>query len=191
MVAALRCGRLQFQWYQLAYATEIKSIQLHDSIVRLSQNTVSFTLHYITCITWHNINLKQLFIFVMHRHLSAVRIFYQVGLYACMVWRGLMLTCSLCCDITLHSNTLSLFHTPFTPKVTSGASTKLCATVSLCQWKQMSFQLPFESTRISKFLESKRKIIPSFGPGGVGCCVTCMTWCMTKQDCITEINKSE
>ena len=26
----------------------------------------------------------------------------------------------------------------------------------------MSFQLPFESTRISKFLESKRKIIPSF-----------------------------
>ena len=38
----------QFQWYQLAYATEIKSIQLHDSIVRLSQKIVSFTLHYIT-----------------------------------------------------------------------------------------------------------------------------------------------
>ena len=48
MVAALRCVRPQFQWYQLAYATEIKSIQLHDSIVRLSQKIVSFTLHYIT-----------------------------------------------------------------------------------------------------------------------------------------------
>ena len=43
MVAALRCVRPQFQWYQLAYATEIKSIQLHDSIVRLSQKIVSFT----------------------------------------------------------------------------------------------------------------------------------------------------
>ena len=30
---------------------------------------------------------------------------------------------------------------------------------------QMSFQMPFESTHISKFLESKRKIIPSFQPG--------------------------
>ena len=29
----------------------------------------------------------------------------------------------------------------------------------------MSFQLPFESTRISKFLESKREIIPSFRSG--------------------------
>ena len=48
MVAALRCVRPQFQWYQLAYATEIKSIQLHDSIVRHSQKIVSFTLHYIT-----------------------------------------------------------------------------------------------------------------------------------------------
>ena len=48
MVAALRCVRPQFQWYQLAYATEIKSIQLHDSIVRLSQKIVPFTLHYIT-----------------------------------------------------------------------------------------------------------------------------------------------
>ena len=61
--------------------------------------------------------------------------------------------------------TLSLFHTPFTPKVTSGASTKLCTTVSICQCKQMSFQLPFESTCISKFLESKRKIIPCFRSG--------------------------
>ena len=43
MVAALRCVRPQFQWCQLAYATEIKSIQLHDSIVRLSQKVVSFT----------------------------------------------------------------------------------------------------------------------------------------------------
>ena len=57
--------------------------------------------------------------------------------------------------------TLSLFHTPFTPKVTSGASTKLC----ICQCKQMSFQLPFESTCISKFLESRRKIIPCFRSG--------------------------
>ena len=47
MVAALRCVRPQFQWYQLAYATEIKSIQLHDSIIRLSQKIVSFTVHYI------------------------------------------------------------------------------------------------------------------------------------------------
>ena len=30
MVAAMRCVRPQFQWYQLIYATEIKSIQLHD-----------------------------------------------------------------------------------------------------------------------------------------------------------------
>ena len=67
--------------------------------------------------------------------------------------------------ITLHYITLSLFHTPFTPKVTSGASTKLCTTVRICQCKQMSFQLPFESTRINKFLESKRKIIPSFRSG--------------------------
>ena len=61
----------------------------------------------------------------------------------------------------LHYITLSLFHTPFTPKVTSGASTKLC----ICQCKQMSFQKPFESTCISKFLESRRKIIPCFRSG--------------------------
>ena len=68
------------------------------------------------------------------------------------------------CDdnkLELHYITLSLFHTP----VTSGASTKLCTTVSICQCKQMSFQLPFESTRIIKLLESKRKIIPSFQSG--------------------------
>ena len=47
MVAALRCVRPQFQWYQLAYATEMKSIQLHDSIEGLSQKVVSSTLHYI------------------------------------------------------------------------------------------------------------------------------------------------
>ena len=67
--------------------------------------------------------------------------------------------------ITLHYITLSLSHTPFTPKVTSGASTKLCTTVSICQCKQMRFHLPFESTRISKFLESKRKNIPGFRSG--------------------------
>ena len=54
MVAALRCVGPQFQWYQLAYATEIKSIQLHDFIVRLSQKIVSFTLHYITLHTTQN-----------------------------------------------------------------------------------------------------------------------------------------
>ena len=32
MVATLRYVRPQVQWYHLAYATEIKSIQLHDSI---------------------------------------------------------------------------------------------------------------------------------------------------------------
>ena len=68
-------------------------------------------------------------------------------------------------NFTLHYITLSLFHTLFTPKVTSGASTKLCTTVSICQCKQMSFQMPFESTRISKFLEGKRKIIPGFRSG--------------------------
>ena len=47
MVAALRCVRPQFQWYQLAYATEIKSLQLHDSIEGHSQKIISFTLHYI------------------------------------------------------------------------------------------------------------------------------------------------
>ena len=59
LVAALRFVRPQFQWYQLAYATEIKSIQLHDSILRLSQKIVSFTLHYITLhyITLHYITL--------------------------------------------------------------------------------------------------------------------------------------
>ena len=32
----------------IAYATEMKSIQLHDSIEWLSQKIVSITLHYIT-----------------------------------------------------------------------------------------------------------------------------------------------
>jgi len=50
MVAALRCVQPQFQWYQLAYATEMKSIQLHDSIKGLSQKIVSITLHYIAYI---------------------------------------------------------------------------------------------------------------------------------------------
>ena len=54
MVAASRCVRPQCQWYQLAYATEMKSIQLHDSIEGLSQKIVSITLHYITLhITLH------------------------------------------------------------------------------------------------------------------------------------------
>ena len=36
----LRCVRPQIQWYQLAYATEIKSIQSYDSIEGLSQKIV-------------------------------------------------------------------------------------------------------------------------------------------------------
>ena len=48
MAAALRYVRPQFQWDQLAYATEMKSIQLHDSVEELSQKIVSITLHYIT-----------------------------------------------------------------------------------------------------------------------------------------------
>ena len=57
MVAALRCVRPQLQWYQLACATEMESIQLHDCIVGLSQKIVFFTLHYITShhITSHHI----------------------------------------------------------------------------------------------------------------------------------------
>ena len=71
-------------------------------------------------------------------------------------------------DITLHFITLHYLYFTRHLHLTlpcSGASTKLCTTVSICQCKQMSFQLPFESIRISKFLESKRKIIPSFRPG--------------------------
>ena len=45
-----------FTWYRLAYATEIKSIQLHDSIVMGSHKIVSsyITLHDIA---YHNCNL--------------------------------------------------------------------------------------------------------------------------------------
>ena len=64
-----------------------------------------------------------------------------------------------------HYITLSSFHTPFTPKVTSGALAKLCTTFSVCECKQMSFQLLFESTGISKFLDTKWKIVPCFGSG--------------------------
>ena len=38
-------------------------------------------------------------------------------------------------------------------------------TGSVCECKQMSFQWLFESTGISKFPETNRKIIPSFGSG--------------------------
>ena len=38
-------------WYQLAYATKIKSIPLHDSIEGLSQKIVSITLHYINVLS--------------------------------------------------------------------------------------------------------------------------------------------
>ena len=57
MVAALRCVRPQFQWYQLANATKIKSIQLNDSIVGLSQKIVSFTFTYFTGHSKHHHHL--------------------------------------------------------------------------------------------------------------------------------------
>ena len=50
-------------------------------------------------------------------------------------------------DETLHYITLSSFHTPFTPKVTSGASTKLRTTGRVCECKEMSFQLLFQKNR--------------------------------------------
>ena len=58
MVAASRCVRPQFQWYQLAYAT--KWIQVHDSIEGLSQKIVSITLHYITLryVTLRHVTLR-------------------------------------------------------------------------------------------------------------------------------------
>ena len=59
MAAALRCVRPQFQWYQLAYATEMKSIQLHDSIEGLSQKIVFITLHYITLASYSSQNKFQ------------------------------------------------------------------------------------------------------------------------------------
>ena len=71
-----------------------------------------------------------------------------------------------CTDLWLiHYIILLSFHMPFTPKVISGVSTKLYTTGSVCECKQMGFQLPFEITRISKFLETKRKIVPSFRSG--------------------------
>ena len=44
MAAALRYVRPQFEWYQLAYATEIKSIQLHDSVEGFSQTIISSSI---------------------------------------------------------------------------------------------------------------------------------------------------
>ena len=66
MAAALRCVRPQFQWYQLAYTTEINSMQLHDSTEGFSQNIVSITLHYIKLhyITLHYITLHYIHYFI-------------------------------------------------------------------------------------------------------------------------------
>ena len=61
MVAALRCVRPQFQWCQLAYATGMKSIQLHDAwLYRKAQpkdSIIYITSHHITShhITSHHI----------------------------------------------------------------------------------------------------------------------------------------
>ena len=51
MIAALHCVWPQFQWYQLAYATEIKKNQLHDSTV------VTWPLDSINYVTLHPYSL--------------------------------------------------------------------------------------------------------------------------------------
>ena len=68
--------------------------------------------------------------------------------------------------ITLYYNhdlTLSVFRTSFTPRVTSGASTKLRTTVSIYQCKQMNSLLKVHLSVILRD-KSKRKIIQYSGP---------------------------
>ena len=114
--------------------------------------------HTLLVIIWFRLQLSEIFYFWIIEHFSESSNLYSTK---CFLF-------SLKCTKIVGDwgsapdhITWSLFHTPFTPKVTSGASTKLC----ICQCKQMSFQLPFESTCISKFLESRRKIIPCFRSG--------------------------
>ena len=47
MVAAMRCVWPQFQWYQLAYATEIKSIQDIDLGARHKADSQKPDDHYV------------------------------------------------------------------------------------------------------------------------------------------------
>ena len=64
--------------------------------------------------------------------------------------------------ITLHY--IPSFHTPITPTVTNGASTKSFK-FSECELKKMSFQKFFESISVCEFLEIGRKGIPCFRSG--------------------------
>ena len=64
---------------------------------------------------------------------------------------------------SLHYITLSLFHTPFTPKVTSGASTKLFASVN--RWVFSCLLKVHVSVSSWRAKGSKRKIIPCFRSG--------------------------
>mgnify|MGYP003488316992 CR=1 FL=1 len=56
------------------------------------------------------------------------------------------------------------FHTPITPTVTNGASTKSFK-FSECELKKMSFQKFFESISVCEFLEIGWKGIPCFRSG--------------------------
>ena len=76
MVAALRCVRPQFQWYQLAYATEMKSIQLHVSIEGLSQKIVSITLHYIQVV-----NKRRMCLFDLEPRIQGEQIYAHARSY--------------------------------------------------------------------------------------------------------------
>ena len=64
--------------------------------------------------------------------------------------------------ITLHC--ITSFHTPITPTVTNGASTKSFK-FSECELKKMSFQKFFESISVCEFLEIGRKGITCFRSG--------------------------
>ena len=64
--------------------------------------------------------------------------------------------------ITLHY--IPSFHTPITPTVTNGASTKSFM-FSECELKKMSFQKFFESISDCEFLEIGWKGIPCFRSG--------------------------
>ena len=64
--------------------------------------------------------------------------------------------------ITLHY--ITSFHTPITPTVTNGASTKSFK-FSECELKEVSFQTLFESISVCEFLEIGRKRIPCLRSG--------------------------
>ena len=123
MVAALRCVRPQFQWYQLAYATEIKSIQLHDSIVRLSQKIVSFTLHYITShhITSHHITLHYITI-------------HYITLHYITLHNAILMFRSLFYFVLLRVNCV-IFERPRRKRPTCGCLSSWQVDAGQCQWQ--------------------------------------------------------